>query len=445
MSSLPVRVRFAPSPTGSLHVGGARTALFNWLYAKHHGGKFILRIEDTDAQRSTQESVQEILDSVKWMGLSWDEGPIYQSARFPIYRQAAEKLVERGLAHKVTDPEKGGGEAIIFKMPSKRIVVEDLIYGRVEFDSELLKDQVLIKSDGNPAYNFACVVDDAEMRINPVIRGEDHLSNTPKQIALYEAMELSVPQFAHVPLILGPDRSRLSKRHGATAVASYKQDGYLPEALLNYLVLLGWSSGSDKEIFSLEELVAAFDLKQVSRKGAVFSGEKLQWMNAQYIKKLSPEKLVQEVTPFLAAEGLLPADGTAEKVRAVACLLKERLHVLKDILGLGACFFQEQIVFDEKALATHVLKKENIPVFARLCSLLEDEKSFHAPELEKITRGLAEEFKRKTTPVVQAMRVALTGKAVGAGLFDTMALLGRDVCLKRLRAAAERMQLEPSQ
>ncbi len=438
-SSSAVRVRFAPSPTGSLHVGGARTALFNWLYARHHGGTFILRVEDTDAQRSTQDSVKEILDSVAWLGLNWDEGPIFQSSRFDIYRQAARKLVDRGLAHTVVDPEKGGGEAIVFKMPSKRIVVDDLIYGHVEFDSELLKDQVLIKSDGNPAYNFACVVDDAQMRINPVIRGEDHLSNTPKQIALYEAMGLPVPQFAHVPLILGPDRSRLSKRHGATAVSTYKQDGFLPEALMNYLVLLGWSPGSDREIFSLDELVQAFDLKQVSRKGAMFSPEKLQWMNGQYIRGLSPERLVREVAPFL------PAGADPEKARKVAALLQSRMHVLTDMTALGACFFQDDFVFDEDALKKHLLKQENIPLLARLCEVLEKLELFDAPETEKVTRAMAEEFKIKTTPVVQAMRVSLTGKSVGAGLFDTMALLGRETCLRRLRSGAEKIAHESCQ
>ena len=437
-AALPIRVRFAPSPTGYLHVGGARTALFNWLYARHHGGTFVLRIEDTDVARSTQDSVREILESLEWLGLNWDEGPIYQSSRFSTYREHAQQILAKGLAFTSRDPQKGSGEAIIYKMPpAKKIVVDDLIYGRVEFDSDQLKDQVLMKSDGTPAYNFACVVDDATMRINPVVRGDDHLSNTPKQIALYEALGLPVPQFAHLPLILGPDRSRLSKRHGATAVSSYQQEGYLPDALVNYLVLLGWSYGSDREMFSREELVQLFDLGNVSRKGAVFSLEKLQWMNGQYIKKLSPDRLAQEVQPFLG--------HGADNVKTVAVLLQERMKLLKDIVDLGGCFFQDSLAVDEAAAKQHLLKKENAAMIARLKDLLKALQPFAAPEIEKAARSVIEEFQVKSTVLIQAARVALTGKSVSAGLFETMAVLGKDICLRRLGEAVERIQRESSQ
>lgn len=437
----PIRVRFAPSPTGYLHVGGARTALFNWLYARHHGGTFILRIEDTDRERSTKESENEILNAMKWLGLNWDEGPIYQSSRFDLYRQYAEKLVAKGLARRERDPEKGGGEAIIFKMPSRKIVFEDMIYGRIEFDSELIKDQVLIKSDGHPAYNFACVVDDADMRINPVLRGEDHLSNTPKQIALYEALELPVPRFAHVPLILGQDKSRLSKRHGATSVSSYKQDGYLPQALVNYLVLLGWSPGNDQEIFLLEDLIKAFDIDKISRKGAVFSLEKLQWMNAHYLRQLPPADLTAAVKPFLVESGIPEAAASNGKLEAVARLLQERMHLLKDIVTLGSCFFQD-VVFDEAAAKKNLLKRENAPMLAKLKELLAAVEPFETPGIEKATRSVIEQFQVKNTPLMQAARVAVTGRSVSAGLFETMALLGKETCVQRLGQAVEKIHRE---
>ncbi len=432
----PVRVRFAPSPTGYLHVGGARTALFNWLYAKHHGGKFILRIEDTDRVRSTQESLQEILESLKWMGLSWDEGPYYQSERNDLYREHAERLVAKGLAYKTVDPEKGGGEAILLKMPARKIAVDDLIYGRVEFDGELIKDQVLMKSDGSPAYNFCCVVDDALMQISTVIRGEDHLSNTPKQIVLYEALGLPTPRIAHVPLILGQDRSRLSKRHGATAISSYKQDGYLPEAMVNYLVLLGWSPGNDRELFTLKELTEVFDLAQVSRKGAVFSVEKLQWMNGQYLRQLPEERLLAELAPFLKDKGLLK-DGNDAKLKEVACLLKERLKLLKDIVDLGACFFEEKIAFDEAAAKKFLFKPENAGLLSDLGKALAPVEPFAAAAIEQAVRGVIEASGMKNTPVIQAIRVALTGKSMSAGIFETMAVMGKETCLKRLAEAQE--------
>ncbi len=432
----PVRVRFAPSPTGYLHVGGARTALFNWLYAKHHGGKFILRIEDTDRVRSTQESLQEILESLKWMGLSWDEGPYYQSERNDLYREHAERLVAKGLAYKTVDPEKGGGEAILLKMPARKIAVDDLIYGRVEFDGELIKDQVLMKSDGSPAYNFCCVVDDALMQISTVIRGEDHLSNTPKQIVLYEALGLPTPRFAHVPLILGQDRSRLSKRHGATAISSYKQDGYLPEAMVNYLVLLGWSPGNDRELFSLKELTEVFDLAQVSRKGAVFSVEKLQWMNGQYLRQLPQEKLLAGVAPFLKEKGLIKDEKDA-KLAEVACLLKERLKLLKDIVDLGSCFFDKKIAFDEAAAKKFLFKPENAGLFTDLRKALAPVEPFAPAGIEQAVRGVIEKSGMKNTPVIQAIRVALTGKSMSAGIFETMAVMGKEKCLRRLAEAQE--------
>jgi len=268
-SESPVRVRFAPSPTGYLHIGGARTALFNWLFARHLGGVFVLRIEDTDIQRSTRESIDAIIESIRWLGLDWDEGPILQSQRARVHAEYADRLVREGRAH-LSDEKRGARPAVILTAPTERIVVEDLIHGTVEFAPEVVGDLVLIKSDGTPTYNFACVIDDSEMGITHIIRGDDHLSNTPKQLVLYRALGLSAPLFAHVPLIMGPDGSRLSKRHGATSVGQFRAEGILPEALVNFLALLGWSPGDDREMMSLEQLIAAFSLERVSKKSAVF-------------------------------------------------------------------------------------------------------------------------------------------------------------------------------
>ncbi|MDO8140158.1 MAG: glutamate--tRNA ligase family protein, partial [Candidatus Brocadiales bacterium] len=276
-----VRVRFAPSPTGYLHIGGARTALFNWLFARHNKGVFILRVEDTDQQRSTEESTKAIFDSMKWLGLDWDEGPYYQSQRLSIYKQYAEKLVEHGKAFYDTDAE--GRKAIRFRMQDEITEFNDLIHGAITFDAALIEDFVILKADGFPTYNFACVVDDADMDITHIIRGDDHISNTPKQIALYKAFGFNTPEFAHIPMILGEDGSRLSKRHGATAVTDYRDKGYLSHALVNFLALLGWSPGNDQEIISITEMIEKFTLKRVNKTSAQFNNTKLDWMNGQYI------------------------------------------------------------------------------------------------------------------------------------------------------------------
>ena len=292
-----VKVRFAPSPTGYLHIGGARTALFNWLFARHNKGIFLLRIEDTDQQRSTEEATHAILDSMKWLGLDWDEGPHFQSQRLSIYKQYAEKLVAHGKAFYDTDEE--GRKAIRFKMQDGVTEINDLIHGAITFDASLIEDFVILKADGFPTYNFACVVDDAEMGITHIIRGDDHISNTPKQIALYNAFGFKMPEFAHIPMILGEDGSRLSKRHGATSVTEYRDKGYLPHALVNFLALLGWSPGNDQEIISIQEMIEKFTLKRVNKTSAQFNNTKLDWMNGQYIKNTPIEHLTTEVKVFL--------------------------------------------------------------------------------------------------------------------------------------------------
>src|SRR3989338_2168415 len=301
-----VRVRFAPSPTGYLHIGSARTALFNWLFARHEGGKFFLRIEDTDKERSKQEFLEEILGSLKWLGLDWDDELVFQSKRTAYYREIAEKLLKEDQAYY---EEK----AIRFRVPKTgKVAFDDLLHGRIEFDLEqhgsLAEDLVIFKSDGSPTYNFAVVCDDAQMGITHVIRGDDHISNTPKQLPLYEALGFKKPIFCHIPLILGSDRSRMSKRHGATSIRDYLEAGFLPEAIVNYLALLGWSPGNNQELIDRGELVKKFDLKRVLKTGAVFGKDKLEWMNGQYVRKLSVAELTNRLVPFLQKRGYKTED-----------------------------------------------------------------------------------------------------------------------------------------
>ncbi|MBI2095026.1 MAG: glutamate--tRNA ligase, partial [Candidatus Omnitrophica bacterium] len=323
-----VKVRFAPSPTGFLHVGSARTALFNWLFARHEGGKFCLRIEDTDKERSKDEFLEEILSSLKRLGMDWDGEPVFQSKRTDYYRRTAEGLIQKDLAYM-------DGEAILFRAPKAgKIVFEDLLHGAIEFDLEghpsLAEDLVIFKSDGSPTYNFAVVCDDAEMGITHVIRGDDHISNTPKQLPLYEALGFKKPVFCHIPLILGPDRSRLSKRHGATSLREYLEEGFLPEAVVNYLALLGWSPGNNEEILPLEALVKKFELKRVLKTGAVFSREKLEWMNGQYIRKHGVPELTDKLIPYLRKKDY--PTGDRAWLERLALLFQER--ILKPALYL---------------------------------------------------------------------------------------------------------------
>src|SRR3989338_4111431 len=294
-----VRVRFAPSPTGYLHIGSVRTALFNWLYAQHNKGSFLLRIEDTDFLRSKDEYLDEILGSLKWLYMNWDEEPVFQSKRFEIYRRYAEDILKKGLAYKE-------GDAIIFKVEKdNKVSFDDVIHGRIEISTDEIKDQVLLKSDGTPTYNFACVVDDAEIKITHVIRGDDHISNTPKQILLYKALGFPIPNFAHIPLILSEEGGRLSKRHGATSIFEYKSMGFLPEALVNYLSLMGWAPGNDREILPLEEMIKLFDVKDVNKTGATFDIDKLSWINGQYIKNTGTAKLVSRTENFLKEKNII--------------------------------------------------------------------------------------------------------------------------------------------
>jgi glutamyl-tRNA synthetase len=421
-----VKVRFAPSPTGNLHIGSARTALFNWLYARHNNGKFILRIEDTDKERSKEEFLEEILGSLKWLFMSWDGELVFQSKRFDIYKKYAQTLVDKGLAY----PE---GPAMIFKVEkAKTVSFDDMIRGRVDFSTDDIKDQVLMKSDGTPTYNFACVVDDHEMGITHVIRGDDHISNTPKQVMLYEALGFEMPKFAHIPLILSKDGGRLSKRHGATSITEYRNMGFLPEAIVNYLSLMGWAPGNDIEILPLEETVKLFDVKDVNKTGATFDMDKLSWMNSQYIKEMDLGKLIERTEEYLKNRGILDARFDRAKWKGVIAAYKERTRTLEDLVSVYKIFFSDELEFDQKAVEKYLRKPDSKDIISRCKSAVEACAGYNKASIEEAYRKLADELKIKAAELIHPTRVAISGKTVGAGLFDMMELLGREKVLARL-------------
>lgn len=421
-----IAVRFAPSPTGFLHIGGARTALFNWIYAKNQGGKFILRVEDTDLERSKQEFVDEILNSMKWLGLDWDELH-FQSKRFDIYKECAQKLIDEGKAYKE-------GEAVILKMPLKEVKIYDLIRDEIKFDTETLKDQVLMKSDGSPTYSFACVVDDAGMGITHVIRGEDHISNTPKQIVIYEALGLKPPKFAHLPLIMGEDGSRMSKRFGAVAVTDYRKQGFLPQALVNYLLLLGWSPGANQEIVNMNTAIKAFSVKKVNKAAAIFSMDKLLWVNSQYIKTADTDALVDLLIPLLKEKGFIREDFDRKHLKSIVELYKGRMSTLLDFLDWADYVFEDEVSFDPEVKETH-LAVDRSKEFGQLASRFKALEPFEAKTIEASFRALVGDLGLKASDLVHPLRVALTGKAVGPGLFETIEVLGKEKTIQRLDSA----------
>ena len=425
-----VKVRFAPSPTGYLHIGGARTALFNWLFARHNKGVFLLRIEDTDQQRSTEEATQAILDSMKWLGLDWDEGPYFQSQRLPFYKQHAEKLVEQGKAFYDTDAE--GRKAIRFKMQDGVTEINDLIHGTITFDTSLIEDFVILKADGFPTYNFACVVDDAEMGITHIIRGDDHISNTPKQIALYKAFGFKMPEFAHIPMILGEDGSRLSKRHGATSVTEYRDKGYLPHALVNFLALLGWSPGNDQEIISISEMIEKFTLKRANKTSAQFNNIKLDWMNGQYIKNTPVEQLAAEVKRFFEKAGIDMTKITAEWLTNLVILYHERFKTFLDLQNQTRFFFTDTIEYDQAAVDKFLKKEGAGELLKEVYAAVSQVDNFDKKTLEDSLRALTEKLGVGFSKLAQPMRVAITGKSVSAGIFETMELLGKEKTINRL-------------
>lgn len=461
-----VRVRFAPSPTGALHIGGVRTALFNWLFARHHKGTFILRIEDTDRSRSTEESIRIILEGMKWLGLDWDEGPYRQTDRMEIYREHVDRLLKEGKAYYcyctpeelearrkqalaagrppkydrkclgLKHPPAGRAPAVRFVSSDEgQTVVRDLIRGAVAFDNKQLDDLIILRSDGVPTYNFAVVVDDVTMGISHVIRGDDHLNNTPRQIQLYRALGYEPPEFAHLPMILGPDKTKLSKRHGATAVTEYEDMGYLPEALVNYLARLGWSAG-DQEIFSREELIEKFSLENVGKAAAVFNPEKLLWLNHHYIQQAETERLADLLLSLLMKDGTVRPGGEPDRewLKKLVGLLKERSHTLLEMKQSAFPFIFDEIKIDEKAGAKHLTPDVAGPL-KELAERLKTIEPFVHAEIEKVFNAIVEEKGVKLGKIAQPVRVALTGGTVSPGIFEVIEVMGKDRTLKRIEAA----------
>jgi len=424
-----VRVRFAPSPTGNLHIGGGRTALFNWLFARSKQGKFILRIEDTDLTRSKPEFIEEILSSLKWLGFDWDE-IYYQSRRFEIYKEYAQKALQKGCAY--IERSEDGREAIIYKVIPEKIKITDLIRGEIVFDTSVIKDQVLIKSDGTPTYNFACVVDDALMEITHVIRGDDHISNTPKQVLLYRALGFPVPQFAHLPLILAKGGGRMSKRKGATAISEYRMMGYLPEALVNFLLLLGWAPGGNREIIDIKEAMKLFDIKNVNKTAAVMDMDKLDWINNQYLKSEDPVRLTEAVVPLLIEKQYIDkADFDREYVLSLVKLFQARLTVINDFPDWADFFFLKEITVDPAAKEKY-LSRDLSREFKLFIERLDNLDRFDITEIEAAFREIVADLNIQAKVLIHPIRVALTGKTVGPGLFEVIYYLGRERAKERL-------------
>jgi glutamyl-tRNA synthetase len=480
-SSAPLpRVRFAPSPTGYLHVGGARTALFNWLFARHTGGTLILRIEDTDFERSSEAMVEGILQGMTWLGMDWDEGPFYQSRRLPLYQEAAAKILAAGSAYycfctkeeleqrraeataagrppmydrrcraiprDVAAARKAAGEfaALRFAVPEGSTSFNDAVFGKVEFANCDIEDFVLLRSDGIPTYHLSVVADDVDMRLTHIIRGADHISNTPKQVLQYRALGAELPVFAHVPLILGPDKTRLSKRHGATSVISYKQMGIVPEAFRNFLALLGWTPGAmkdaqgkDREIFSSEELIQLFSLSGISKSNAVFDNDKLAWFNTEYIRAYPAEQLLPLIEEEWQAAGFTPT-RSAEDIRAAIELLKQRARSLKDFATVFRAYFGEEFEIDPAA-QTKFLSGEVPALLVELGARYAEAAEFTEASTEAVLRGLAEEKGLKAGVLINGARVALTGQGVAPSLFAVMLALGQKRVAERLSAIKTRL------
>jgi len=422
------RVRFAPSPTGYLHVGGARTALLNWLYARHSGGKFLLRIEDTDKQRSTDEHTKVILDGLTWLGLDWDEAPVFQGARLTQHQAAADRLLGAGQAY----VDEG---TIRFRMPPGEIAWEDAVHGRISFQGEDLKDFIILRSDRTPIYNLAVVVDDVEMGITLVLRGDDHISNTPKQVALYRALGHEPPQFGHVPMINGSDGKKLSKRHGATAVGDYQHQGILPAAMRNFLALLGWSPGGDREIMTLAEMIELFSLEGIQSKAAIFDTAKLEWMNGQYLSMTSAEELYPLIQPRLEELGV---NGNRDAVLRAIAAVKTRSRTTLDVARQVAVRLDRKFVeVDEKA-AREIAKDPAAYRSALEASVAVLRGADWSPEgLEKTLRALAEQRGVAAGKIFQPIRIALTGGTVSEPVNQLLYVIGKDAALKRLEAAAK--------
>ena len=458
--------RFPPSPTGFLHVGNARTAIFNWLYARRMNGKFVLRIEDTDTERSTQQAIDAIFEALEWLGIDWDEGPYYQTKRLEIYHQYLDRLIDSGHAYYCTcSPEEieamrkkamatGGKpkydgtcrdkgqpkspQAVIrLKAPlSGTTVVEDVIKGNIVFQNDELDDFIVCRSDGIPTYNFAVVIDDMTMQINTVIRGDDHVMNTPKQILVYKALDGPLPVYGHVPMVLGTDRSRFSKRHGAVSVSAYRDMGYLPDAMLNYLVRLGWSHG-DQEFFTRQELIEVFDLEHIGKSAGVFDAEKLLALNADHIRATPVDQLTEPLKPFLGRHGITIEDK--DFLIKVIETLHARSKTLDDMAQSALFYFVDDIEFEEKA-AKKFLKPAVLEALQMLLTQLEDLSSFSEKNLETAFKAVMDQTGLKLGKIAQPVRVALTGRTASPGIFEVAAIIGKDKVVSRLKKAIQHIE-----
>ena len=481
-----VRVRFAPSPTGPFHIGGARSALFNYLLARKTGGKLILRIEDTDRERSTPESEENIKAALKWLGMDWDEGvdvggpngPYHQMERLDIYKKYTDKLLAEGKAYYCycTDEEleeerqslikegkmprymgkcrhlteeqiakckaEGRKPTVRFRVPAdQQILVRDMVRGDVVFDSNNIGDFVIVKSDGIPTYNYAVVIDDALMHITHVIRAEEHLSNTPRQCLVYDALGFKKPTFGHISLILGKDHTKMSKRHGATSVDQYRQLGYLPEAIINYLTMLGWDPGDDREIYTLEETVKLFELEQMSKKAAIYDTKKLTWMNGQYLSELPLEKILPDAKPFFVKDGLVTEEWFNDAANEayfekLVDVVRVRVKTLQEVADASAYFFKDVEEYDEKGVAKH-FKAENIPVLEQCIAAIKADDVYDLASTEAAYNKIAADNGLALGKVIHPTRLALTGRTVSPGMFDVMVLLGKEKTLARLEKAVE--------
>jgi len=479
-----IRVRFAPSPTGYLHVGGARTALFNYLFAKHHEGQFILRIEDTDLERSTRESEESLLETMKWLGFQWDEGPevggecgpYRQSERMEIYKKVAHDLVDQGKAYeayvypeelerireellaqkrsphyneemlKLFDtPErraeyvsKGIEPVIYFKMPDKDYTIKDLIKGEVTFKKGTVGDFVILRSTGLPTYNFAVVVDDALMKITHVIRGDDHLSNTLRQLAVFEGMNYTLPEFAHVSMILGPDGARLSKRHGATSVEKYREMGYLPQSVMNYLALLSWSHPEEKEIMSMDEMIKEFTVERVNSSAAIYDEQKLRWMNGVYIRELDDDELTRHAKKYIIEAGLMDEmhfESNYKWIREAVVSLKKKIHQFDEIPEMIAVFFKEPIF--RKEWADQIKEDDTDPAFIELYNTVKAADSWNIPDIYELFKQVGKRVKVNSKKFYHLLRVVLTGEEDGPELVNVIHLIGRNQMLKRLERVVD--------
>jgi len=470
-----VRTRFAPSPTGYLHIGGARTALFSWLYARKHGGQFVLRIEDTDLERSSEASVNAILEGMSWLGLDYDEGPFYQTSRFERYAEVNQQLLDSGHAYKcycskerleklretqMANKEKprydgrcsGGVEppsadapfVIRFRNPKEgNVEFDDLVRGRISISNDELDDLIIARSDGSPTYNLTVVVDDSDMRISHVIRGDDHINNTPRQINLIKALGLELPVYAHTPMILGSDGKRLSKRHGAVSVIQYREEGFLPEALLNYLVRLGWSH-EDQEVFSIDEMIELFDIGDVNRAASVFNTEKLLWLNQHYIKETDPQHIARHLSHHLGLRGIDPAAGP--DLHAVATVQHERAKTLAEMAEISEFFYKDFDEIDPKSAKKHLKAAAQEPL-EKVKGALAALDSWEPEPIYKVVTDVAESLDLKIGKVAQPLRVAVAGRAASPGIDVTLQLVGREACLRRIDRALEyiRQRIEQSE